>query len=124
MRLIDADALMGRFVEKAYQIQDRHGVKLGEKWLLDYDEIKAVIDNAPAIELTELCKSCQYLKDCETCEEKLRPQGEWEYVQYDANPNIGNWHCSECRLIVSGKYNQKPGYNFCPRCGAQMRGDL
>ena len=34
---------------------------------------------------------------------KERPQGEWKYVQYDANPNIGNWHCSECRHIVSGR---------------------
>ncbi len=52
-----------------------------------------------------------------------RQQGEWEYVQYDSNPNIGNWHCSECRHIplVFGGYSQKPYYNFCPNCGADMR---
>lgn len=49
MRLIDADALMPFFVQKAYEIQDRHGVKLGEKWLLNYDEIKEVIDSAPTV---------------------------------------------------------------------------
>lgn len=49
-----------------------------------------------------------------------RPQGEWEYNQYDANPNIGNWHCSECRHIIFGGYNQKPYYKFCPMCGADM----
>ena len=28
-----------------------------------------------------------------------RPHGEWEYNQYDGNPNIGNWHCSNCHNI-------------------------
>ena len=31
-----------------------------------------------------------------------RPQGEWTFVQYGANPNIGNWHCSECHYIPHG----------------------
>lgn len=39
--------------------------------------------------------------------------GKWEFVQYDANPNIGNWHCTNCRGIA------KPT-NFCPNCGARM----
>jgi hypothetical protein len=51
-----------------------------------------------------------------------RPQGEWKYAQYDANPNIGNWHCSGCGHIVFGGYSQKPYYNFCPNCGAKMNG--
>lgn len=49
-RLIDADALMPSFVQKAFTMQDRHGVKLGENWLLDYNDIKDVIDNAPTVE--------------------------------------------------------------------------
>ncbi len=52
--------------------------------------------------------------------------GHWEYVQYDGNPNTGNWHCSECRAIVNYKptYNweKKPYYKFCPNCGAKMEG--
>ena len=50
--------------------------------------------------------------------------GRWEYVQYDGNPNIGNWHCSECRYIVNYEptYNweKKPYHKFCPMCGAKM----
>ena len=51
--------------------------------------------------------------------------GHWEYVQYDYNPDIGNWHCSECRNIVieCANKNEKGGipiYNFCPNCGAKM----
>lgn len=50
MRLIDADALMSLFIEKAHTMKDRHGVKLGEEWLLNYNDIQDVIDNAPTVE--------------------------------------------------------------------------
>lgn len=54
-----------------------------------------------------------------------RPTGKWEYVQYDYNPNIGNWHCSECRNIVIECANKNeeggiPKYKYCPNCGARM----
>ena len=51
--------------------------------------------------------------------------GHWEYVQYDYNPRLGNWHCSECRCVVIEcvDKNEKGGiplYNYCPNCGAKM----
>jgi hypothetical protein len=50
--------------------------------------------------------------------------GHWEWVQYDSNPNIGNWHCSECGRIVfllrSQKSDGSPLYDYCPWCGARM----
>lgn len=52
------------------------------------------------------------------------PKGHWEWVQYDYNPNIGNWHCSECRIIVvegvKNKISGVPMYKYCPNCGAKM----
>ena len=51
-----------------------------------------------------------------------RPQGEWEYNQYDGNPNIGNWHCSNCHNICYEMKLAHDNYNFCPNCGADMRG--
>lgn len=54
-----------------------------------------------------------YIKALPPVEQK---QGEWEYVQYDANPNIGNWHCSECRFITPQKFR------YCPFCGCKMCG--
>lgn len=48
-----------------------------------------------------------------------QPTGEWVYVQYDA-PQIGNWHCSNCRHIEWGSVSQKPYYDYCPNCGAKM----
>lgn len=40
--------------------------------------------------------------------------GKWEYVQYDGNPKIGNFHCSQCHGIG------KTYYDYCPNCGAKM----
>ena len=53
MRLIDVDALMLLFVEKANTMKDRHGVKAGDSWLLNYEDIKDVVDNAPTVKLTD-----------------------------------------------------------------------
>ena len=50
--------------------------------------------------------------------------GRWEWVQYDGNPNIGNWHCSECNRIVCGAItaaNPVYAYKYCPDCGAKMQ---
>lgn len=44
----------------------------------DLDFVYKAIDNAPTIKpFAELCNGCRFFKDCETCEEKLRPQGEF-----------------------------------------------
>lgn len=51
----------------------------------------------------------------------VTPEGKWVFAQYDANPNIGNWHCSLCRHIIFQKF--KSTANYCPNCGADMRGE-
>ena len=45
--------------------------------------------------------------------------GHWEYVQYDYNPDLGNWHCSECRCICTEMHSIEDAYNYCPNCGCQ-----
>lgn len=58
--------------------------------------------------------------------EPERKIGRWEWVQYDSNPNIGNWHCTECRnIVIKGVKKEKKGavfplYTHCPNCGAKM----
>ena len=47
--LIRREDLMPLFVEKAQTMKDRHGVKLGENWLLNYNDIEDVINSAPAV---------------------------------------------------------------------------
>jgi len=35
--------------------------------------------------------------------------------------DYANWQCSNCELVLA--VSLKPLYNFCPNCGADMRGD-
>ena len=70
MRIIDADALMPLFMKKANTMKDRHGVKLGEEWLLNYNDIKDVIDNAPTVgsipnKEKHICEDCIHNNVCE-----------------------------------------------------------
>jgi rubrerythrin len=55
--------------------------------------------------------------------EPERKTGKWEYIQYDGNPKIGNWHCSNCRLIVNLGFEGAPYYHYCPSCGTRMEVD-
>ena len=75
-----------------------------------------IIDNAPTVEIpTELCKGCRFLKDCETCEEKLRPQGEWLDHSEDGFvecPICGHWTTCEDNIDE---------LHYCWNCGAYMR---
>jgi len=53
--------------------------------------------------------------------------GWWEWVQYDFDPRIGNWHCSECRNIIVHAVKKDdvggiPIAKYCPNCGARMEG--
>lgn len=50
-RYIDANVILPMLTNKAHTLVDRHGVKLGETWLLSYDEIKEVIDKIPTAKL-------------------------------------------------------------------------
>ena len=96
MRLIDVDALI-EAVENLYEYAE-------------LDEVLDVIKDAPTVDIpTELCKGCRFLKDCETCEEKLRPHGKWIFVSRNC------WKCPCCQELTN------EGKNFCPNCGADMR---
>ena len=92
-----------------------------------HPDLIELINNAPtvsdhSVELVQ--KSIELGRRVGKAEETIesqRPQGEWQYNQYDGNPNIGNWHCSECKHIIYGYGLRKPNYNFCPYCGIKMQ---
>ena len=102
MRTVDADKLLGSFIESGQKNGMKHGCKLGENWLLDYNDIKAVIDDAPTVE--------------------ERPKGEWIELPKALNYNELPCSCSACGHILSFCYGY-PKSNFCPNCGADMRGE-
>lgn len=48
-----------------------------------------------------------------------RSPGKWRRRLVDSGFNA-DWHCSECGWKTS---LEEHGYNFCPNCGADMRGE-
>ena len=65
--LINRDALKEEVVKLCERINANNGITVPTL------AFTRIIDNAPTVELTELCKGCQYLKDCETCDKNERP---------------------------------------------------
>ena len=47
--LIHRDSIMPACIKKAKTMKDRHGVKLGETWLLDYEDIEDAVNNIPTV---------------------------------------------------------------------------
>lgn len=90
-------------------------IELGTKFVIDEIKEKSEAD------FIDLCKEDQ--------EPSVTPQtkmGRWEWLQYDGNPKIGNWHCSECGCIVveavdKNKKGGIPLYKYCPQCGCKMQ---
>ena len=107
MRLVDANALKEK-LKNRYEIEQD---EIDKGWNLGIGVAINLIDNAPTVAVN--CKDCDGyeagysagLKDAE------RPQGEWVVSGLD-------YKCSNCGMIPCFKQ-----YNFCPSCGAKMKGD-
>ena len=58
----------------------------------------------------EICKICEltYFKD------RKQKEGEWQMKVYPITS------CSVCGVLRSVEYQQ--GWNYCPNCGAKMKG--
>ena len=60
-----------------------------------------------------------------------RPTGEWQMLERDENvydlkgvPSWGvNYMCDQCGFIHTAIEDHMAQYNFCPNCGADMRGE-
>lgn len=111
MRLIDADELIAVFDSMT------NNSATGEWQSIPIKHIKLIIDNVPTVEpdLKEIYQEGHYDGHREGYEKAInedRPQGEWiEGTQ--------GYYCSECEDIDSFYFE----HNFCPNCGADMRGD-
>ncbi len=77
--------------------------------LIKYAEaVDDFIDNAPTIEATTVYE----FKGCDNCELD-RPKGKWDYNS--------EWDEYMCPFCLAGFPKE---YNFCPECGADMRGEV
>lgn len=141
MRLIDADAL----IEKWYEVNNIGPEDCGARFI-GYTEIPRFINNAPTVQegvseeaISEpkvipikLEKRYPESKDEDITDAFLqgyikgkvdRPQGEW-IEKYNGNgwDDFWDYTCSHC----GKKYERADAVlyhaNFCPNCGARMKG--
>ena len=125
MRLIDAYALKETMM-KYYGCEDatKYGNETAEQQAHSYSTlmlyevsgmIEDCIDNAPTVTINEWKAEMPiYIKDAML--EALRPQGEWKLV------GKNQYRCSECNMWDYYDYQEETCPNFCPNCGADMRG--
>ena len=122
-RLIDANALKEQI---DYYIKEE-GWSEHDNRVLGW--CKEFIDNAPTVKFSLLpadeSKDEAYMRGYDhgkiegIIKANARPQGEW-YYSCDKG-----WECNQCHEIVKDMPTcmRKALYNFCPNCGADMRGD-
>ena len=72
------------------------------------EDICNIIDNAPTVEVTDY--DTGYQDGLEDGLNDIRPQGEWIFVSRNC------WKCPYCQELTN------EGKNFCPNCGAKMKG--
>lgn len=120
MRLGDLDALKEDIVKLCRQINASNGITVPTL------AFTRAIDNAPTIDLKDIYQEGYYdghLEGYTKAINEERPQGEWKEFKY------GLYYCSRCfervdkdierieSLVSKGERS-----NYCPNCGADMRG--
>ncbi len=116
-----------------------HGGTSGMKTFLPTDEVERVVMSIPAADV--VTRDCYDRLLAENDElQKVRPvvRGRWEKVgeqmlinlenareQYAAlgypHRKIFNLRCSSCRMVTM--VDSSIAYDYCPHCGADMRGE-
>jgi hypothetical protein len=108
VRLIDANVLKDAIIAMDY---------LSETNL---NFICKAIDNAPTVEIPVARWDC-YCEGQKVGYEKAlseRPQGEWKVYGRQGDIPITDY-CTNCKYEMKWYRNK---YNFCPNCGAKMKG--
>ncbi len=92
--------------------------------LIDADAMKAdLLTVDPQYET--MIQWCITVLDAQPTIEPERKTGEWIGTEYDGyadgNSVYYEWKCSKCGCIIEEE--GRPTYNYCPQCGAYMRGE-
>ena len=80
------------------------------------ENLKAMASDMPSDKCADWIESLMAgVKALEQVSSSEKPKvGQWEWNQHDANPKIGNFHCSLCHSIG------RTYFDYCPYCGAKM----
>lgn len=109
MRLIDADELKEKLKPESYwTYTHEYGDAIPVGWAM------SAIDNAPTVRN-------EYIRGYEAAmREYKRPQGEWVF-----DTNVSATVCSRCggTAPIRISFGVQVESNYCPDCGAKMKGD-
>lgn len=104
-----------------------NSLQTDEAYALMYEAPEEVTDVISRKAVIDLCKDVIDRTDAVDISYEVRRlpnvipkrmRAKWEFVQYDANPKIGNYHCSNCRATFQA---DGMDWEYCPRCGFYMR---
>lgn len=109
MRLIDADKLLeaisnSGLIWETYELLD----------VIEVLAVKKIIDDAPTVDTT-FREVVAY--ECGQKSVEERPKGKW-IEERDKRGHLIARKCPICKAYHDGMIN-----NFCPNCGADMRGE-
>lgn len=97
--------------------------------LIDRDKLIEILAEmqgrcATKAALVQNSKIWQQVKDMPTVEAEPVRHGHWNGVEMDSRGYTDIFECSECKCYVRTPFMMKVmEYDFCPSCGADMRGD-
>lgn len=124
MRLIDKDALIAD-CQLAQKQADRHGREFSNAFYSGGGDISTewwcvedMIENAPTIEER---KRGEWIEDAETFYKAVNEKGGGvnEDTPFFTEDDVA---CSECLTLFNVLENRTDIFDFCPHCGADMRG--
>ena len=89
------------------------------------DALDKRFDNVPMEQTAEILKLRKDLRELPSIQSKQK-RGKWIYGEDEYG--IDGYHCDKCGFFVPWDYTHKfinyiEDYNFCPSCGADMRGE-
>ena len=87
-----------------------------EKQIEEMAEVMRHTCEGPCFESKDGFTDCEVCHSCQLYEAGYRKQSEGEWV------GKGMVHCSECGNVVNFRNVSRWLYNFCPNCGASMKG--
>lgn len=105
---------------------------------IDADNLKERIPKDIHEDVFENCRNCELLDDEQvkelidlqpTADVRENVRGEW--IEDNPREKSMMWRCSVCGRIAyyptigeRKSYKKHCGYNYCPNCGADMRGEV
>lgn len=82
-------------------------------WADAYEDLIDILESEPAADVRP-AKRGEWVSECGRCVDNTPVYDTWSYSF------CGVWSCSVCGKRFD-EWDERPSWNFCPNCGADMR---